>query len=62
MDGITQKYIFIKGREMKVNDFIEKQNRLKEMKTRYQLGKFMNAKTSDGYYLVDCSGLIKGIL
>lgn len=47
---------------MKVNDFITKAKEIEKMKTKYKLGKFMNSMTSDGTYLVDCSGLVKGIL
>lgn len=47
---------------MKLNDFITKLNKCKSIKTKYQLGKFMNSQDAKGNYLCDCSGLIKGVL
>lgn len=47
--------------KMKVQDFLNEAKKIDNLKTKYQLGKFMNSM-SGSYYLCDCSGLIKAIL
>lgn len=43
---------------MKSSEFIRELEKRSAMKSKYKLGTFMNKK-EDGYYLCDCSGLIK---
>ena len=47
--------------KMKVDDFIAKLLKIEKQTTLYKLGCFGNKK-SKGFYLWDCSGLIKGVL